>query len=298
MNLFYLECFLALSQSLNFTQSASEMYITQPTLSRNIAALEQEVGVQLLIRNTKTVELTAAGRSFASDCAKILDRYNHSVENAKQARDGITGKLTLGIQQDTFEPFIVDLVRKFQTDYPSIHLQIKPLSVSKLLQGLSSGKVDFVIGANTSDLEQSAQLLLSERQECAVLPVDHPLANETTLRKEQLKDETFVVISSTASVSGHYLLIKNANDAGFAPNIVATADCVPAVMMLVACGLGVAVLYQDLAVHSYGRVKFVPLTGVDPFKRWLMWNERNPNPAAPSLIRCAAEFVAQKNECS
>ena len=292
MNLFYLECFLALSQSLNFTQTASEMYITQPTLSRNIASLEQEIGVQLLVRNTKSVKLTAAGKSFAADCAAILRQYNNSLENARQARDGITGALTLGIQQDTFEPFVVDVVRKFHAEYPNIRLQIKPLSISNLLNGLSSGKLDFMIGASTSEQDQFSQLLLSERQECAVLPVDHPLAGERSLRMEQLNGESFVVISSAASVSGHYLLIKNANKAGFAPDIVATADCVPAVMMLVACGTGISVLYQDLAVHSQGRVKFVPLEEVDPFKRWLMWDKENPNPALPAMIHCAAEYAA------
>ena len=292
MNLYNLECFLALSQSLNFTQTASEMYITQPTLSRNIAALEQEIGVQLLVRNTKSVKLTAAGKSFAADCASILKQYSNSIENARLARDGITGALTLGIQQDTFEPFVVDIVRKFHSEYPNIRLQIKPLSISGLLNGLSSGKLDLMVGASTSEQEQFSQLLLSERQECAVLPVDHPLAEERALRMEQLNGESFVVISPAASVSGHYLLIRNTNKVGFAPNIVATADCVPAVMMLVACGVGISVLYQDLAVHSQGRVKFVPLEEVDPFKRWLMWDKENPNPALPAMIHCAAEYAA------
>ena len=291
MTIFQLECFLALSQSLNFTQTATDMYITQPTLSRSIAAIEQEIGAKLLIRSTKNVELTAAGKSFAADCAAILKQYDNSLENARQARDGITGALTLGIQQDTFEPFVVDVVRKFHAEYPNIRLQIKPLSISNLLNGLSSGKLDFMIGASTSEQDQFSQLLLSERQECAVLPVDHPLAGERSLRMEQLKGEAFVVISSAASVSGHYLLIKNANKAGFAPDIVATADCVPAVMMLVACGAGISVLYQDLAVHSQGRVKFVPLEEVDPFKRWLMWDKDNPNPALPVMIHCAAEYA-------
>ena len=292
MTIFQLECFLALSQSLNFTQTAADMYITQPTLSRSIAAIEQEVGTKLLLRSTKSVELTAAGKSFAADCAAILKQYNNSLENARQARDGVTGALTLGIQQDTFEPFVVDVVRKFQTEYPDIRLQLKPMSISNLLSGLSSGALDFIIGASTSEQEQFSRLLLSERQECAVLPVGHPLAGEQTLRMEQLNGEQFVVISPAASVSGYYLLIKNANKAGFAPDIVATADCVPAVMMLVACGVGISVLYQDLAVHSQGRVKFVPLEEVDPFKRWLMWDKENPNPALPALIHCAAEYAA------
>ena len=290
MNTFQAECFLALSKSLNFTQTAEIMYISQPTLSRNIAALEEEIGVQLLIRTAKSVELTAAGKAFAASCGALLETYHRGIEASKQAREGVTGILTLGIQQDAFEPFVVDLVRMFQTRCPQIQLRLKPMSLSQLLQALNSGALDFIVAAGSTNLKRPGRLLLSGRQECAVLPVDHPLANEESLRMIQLTDEAFIAMSPTSSIPGHYLLLKYASDAGFTPNIVAVADCVPAVMMLTACGVGVSVLYQDLCANAHDRVKFVPLMGVDPFKRWLMWDRDSRNPAVPALIQCAEAY--------
>jgi DNA-binding transcriptional LysR family regulator len=298
MNTFHAECFLALSRSLNFTQTSEEMFISQPTLSRNIAALEQEIGVQLLVRNTKTVELTPAGRVFADFCAGSLDALRHSVEEARLARDGITGSLKLGIQQDTFEPFSVDLIRRFRRDHPGIELEIRPYSLSRMVQKLNAGKVDLIIGPGKSNLKQPGSLLLNERPECAVLPPEHPLAARECLRIEELREENFVAMSPTASTSGHYLLLKYAEDAGFLPRIVATADCVPTLMMMVACGIGISVLYRDLAISTHHRLSFVPLEGLPSFKRYLMWDEENRNPALNAFLRCAEEYLAEKESSS
>lgn len=290
MTIFQIECFLALSQSLNFRQTSEDLFISQPTLSRNIASLEQELGVQLLVRNTKTVELTAAGKRFSGSASDLLQRYQRSIEDAKQARDGRVGQLKLGIQMDTFEPFVVDLVNAFRAGHPEIELQLRPLSVSRLQRELNGGRLDLIIGSGESSLKHPGKLLLSERSECVVLPINHPLAEHESIRMEELREETFVSMSPITSASGQYLLLKYANDAGFTPNIAATAESVPALMMLVACGVGITVLYQDLAIHSRHRLKFVPLESVESFKRYLVWDEENRNPALNAFLRCAEEY--------
>ena len=287
MNLFQMECFLALSQSLNFTQTAEELFITQPTLSRSIAAMEQELGMQLLRRSTKAVELTAAGERFAVSCAGLLEQYHRGIEEAKLARDGSRGSLKLGIQQDAFEPFIVDLVRRFEAEHPEIALQLRFSALQKLQKGLHSGDLDLMIGAESCNLPNPGTLLLSERAECAVLPPEHPLAGRASLRMEELRQERFVAMSPTVSASGYALLLKYASDAGFTPDIVATAQEVPSLMMLAACGVGITVLYRDLEQSAQGRLRFVPLEGVAPFRRWLLWNRDSQNPALAAFLRSA-----------
>jgi DNA-binding transcriptional LysR family regulator len=289
LNLFQIECFLALSESLNFTQAANNKFITQPTLSRNIATLEQELGVQLLYRSTKAVTLTAAGAAFAKDCVRLVEVWNESVEQAKSAQEGTTGVLTLGIQRDTFEPFTVDLVREFRAKHSGIELILKPLGVTQLPEGLNTATLDLIIADGMPPLQHPGRLLLSSRQECAALPIGHPLAERSELHMEELRQERFVAMSPNASSSGYQLLIQKAIEANFTPNIVAFSDYVPGVMMLVACDVGVSVLYHDLAVQTHDRVKFVPLVGVTPFKRWLMWDRSSKNPAVQVFVSFAEE---------
>lgn len=294
MNTFQAECFLALSKSLNFTQTAEELYISQPTLSRNIASLEQEVGTQLVVRNSKSVELTAAGKRFAEGCAVFIERYNWALEETRLAQEGVLGSLRIGIQQDTFEPFTVDLIKCFRSEYPKIQLQICPMSLSNLSRRLNAGKLDFIIASGESTLQHPGRLLLSERSDCAVLPVEHPLAQHETIRVEELRKETFVSMSPIVSPSGHYLLLHYAKEAGFSPNIAAMADSVPAMMMLIACGVGIGILYKDLAVYTYGKLKFIPLEGIESFKRYLLWDEDSKNPAMQAFLRCAQNSIASK----
>ena len=294
LNTFQVECFLALSRSLNFTQTSEDLFVSQPTLSRNIASLEQELGVQLLVRNTKSVELTAAGRRFARHIAASMDAFQDAVEDARLARDEIVGSLRLGIQADTFEPFVVDLVTRFRKEHPQIELRLYPMSVSKLQRGINNGTLDLVVGAKETNLRNPGQLLLSERSECVALPAGHPLADRESLHMEELRDETFVAMSPTASASGHYLLLKYANDAGFSPRIIASADSVPSLMMMVACSIGISILYQDLSVNAHGRIRFVPLDGVPTFKRFLSWDQDSTNPALAAFLKCAEVFLADE----
>ena len=188
LNTFQIECFLALSRSLNFTQTSEDLFVSQPTLSRNIAALETELGVQLLVRNTKSVELTAAGRRFAKRVASSIEGFQDAVEEARLARDGVVGSLRLGIQVDTFEPFVVDLVNCFRKEHPQIELKLRPMSISKLQRGINNGTLDLVIGAKETNLRHPGQLLLSERAECVALPAGHPLAEREILQMEELRD--------------------------------------------------------------------------------------------------------------
>ena len=293
MNTFQAECFLALSKSLNFTLTAEELYISQPTLSRNIAALEKEIGVKLLERNTKSVELTAAGLRFAKNCEIFLARYQRILEEARMAQEGVIGQLRIGIQQDAFEPFTVELVNRFRSEYPQIQPLLCPMTLSDLVRKLNAGKLDLIVAAGELNLRNPGRLLLSERAECAVLPPDHPLADRKTLRIEALREEPFVAMSPVASSSGHYLLLHYAKEAGFSPNIVATADSVPAMMMQVACGAGVGILYQDLEPNAHGLLRFVPLENVEKFRRWLMWDADSSNPALQAFISCAEAYAAE-----
>ena len=118
--------------------------------------------------------------------------------------------------------------------------------------------------------------------------MDHPLADRKDLRMEELKQEKFVAMSPAASSSGYYLLVQKAIEANFTPNIIALSDFVPG-LMLVACGTGISILYRDLAPQTYDRVVFVPLIGVDPFRRWLMWNKDSNSPIVPKFVQFAKD---------
>lgn len=297
MTIQQMEGFLTLAETLNFTQAAALLFTTQPTLSRMIGQVEQEVGVQLVSRNTRKVSLTPAGQNFARHCRKVLDSYQNSLIAARETARGSSGIIRLGLQQDAFEPFSVDLIRSFRRQHKHISLELEFYSISGLIAAFDEGRLDCCIGGSQPYTPSAQMLLLSGRKECAVLPPDHPLAQRSSLRLEELSPENFVVMSREASASGYSGVIQKATNAGFVPHIVAQADQIPSLLMMVACGLGVSILYEDLQPTAYGRVVFVPLEGdVPPFRRWLIWDGLSPNPCLQQLVRSAQELFGGQIE--
>lgn len=288
MTLFQLQCFVSVANTLNFTRSANELYITQPALSKSISSLEQELNLQLLTRSRRSVSLTAAGKLFAEECRKIISSFESGVTRAKMAVSGTIGVLRLGFQRDTFEPFTVDLVRSFSTRHPDITVDLVPCSPTGQIRGLEYGELDAIIaGDNATSFSPDNHLLLSSRVECAALPEGHRLGTRKFIRLEELKNENFITMSPSASRLGFESLIQKTMNAGFSPKIVAQVDHVPSLLMLIACGKGVSILYRNLEKNADGKVVFVPLEDVVPFRRWLIWNEANQNPCLKYLIQTA-----------
>lgn len=285
MTLTQLESFLILAQRLNFTQAADDLFISQPALSRMISALEQEVGLQLFYRSSRSVSLTPAGRAFAQQCPRILDSYRAGVDAALLAQQGFRGDVTVGILRDTFDGNAVRIHQAMARDCPQIHLTFRELSHSDLIRALLAGELDAAINSGEALPQENVDTITLRRdRQCAVVPVSSPLARARSLRMEDLREENFVVMSRTASLPGYGLVWKMAADAGFTPRVAAEANYVPSLLMLVACGLGISTLTDNLEYLSQDMVSFIPLVGVPLSCHALAWRRDNRNPSLPFLL--------------
>ena len=294
MTLNQLESFLVLARRLNFTQAAEDLFISQPALSRMISALEQELGIQLFYRSSRSVSLTPAGRAFAKECPRILDSYRSGVDAALLAQQGFRGRITVGILRDTFDASAVKLYQRMRAEYPQIHLVYQEFSHSDLIRTLMAGEVDAVINIGEAlPPEEVESIVLRRDRQCAVVPVNSPLARMRSLRMEDLKDEEFVVMSRTSSLPGYGLLWKMAADAGFTPKVAAEANYVPSLLMLVACGVGVSTLTDNLEYLSQEMVSFIPLVGVPLSCHAFAWRRDSQNPSLPFLLEVVRKELAQ-----
>ena len=284
MTLNQLESFLVLTQKLSFTQAAEYLFISQPALSRMISALEQELGIQLFYRSSRSVALTPAGRAFANECPRILDSYHASVDAALQAQQGFRGSITVGVLRDTFDASAVKLYQQMGAEYPQIHVAFREFSHSDLIRALMSGEADAIINMGEALPEENVESVILRRdRQCAVVPTNSPLAQMRSLRMEDLREENFVVMSRASSLPGYGLLWKMAADAGFTPKVVAEANYIPSLLMLVACGVGVSTLTDNLEYLSQEMVSFIPLVGVPLSCHSFSWRKDNQNPSLPFL---------------
>lgn len=284
MTIFQLECFCALADSLNFTQTANAMFITQPALSRAISSLEQELQLTLLQRTTHSVTLTPAGKIFSRECQKLLKDLQRVSERARSAQTGQVGSVRIGFQRDNFETYIADFVNLFRHSHSNIALELLPFSVNELNNALQEKTADAVISGGPPANESIRSLMIANLPECVALPLDHPLADREVLDMRELKNEKFIAMSRSISCSGFESIIHKSLVAGFEAQIVAQVELLPTLMTLVACGQGISILHRDMLARSNGRIAFVPLRSVSYFRRFLMWDINNDNPCLKPLI--------------
>lgn len=294
MTLNQLESFVVLAERLNFTQAADDLFISQPALSRMISALEQELGIQLFYRSSRSVSLTPAGRAFSQECPRILDSYRAGVDAALLAQQGFRGEIVIGVLRDTFDPDAVRIYEQMARDYPQVHITFRELSHSDLIRAFDAGELDAIInnGEALSSKDTQSIILRRDRQ-CAVVPAGSLLAKAGSLRMEDLREERFVVMSRTSSLPGYGFVWKMAEEAGFTPKVAAEANYVPSLLMLVACGVGVSTLTDDLEYLSQGMVSFIPLVGVPLSCHTFTWRGDNRNPSLPFLLETVRKCLGQ-----
>lgn len=294
MTLNQLESFLVLAQRLNFTLAAEDLFISQPALSRMISALEQELGIQLFYRSSRSVSLTPAGRAFAQECPRILASSRAGVDAALLAQQGFRGEVVIGILRDNFDINAVQIYQRMAEEYSKIHIAFQELSHSDLIRVFMAGEVDAII--NYGELlpqEDTESIILRRDRQCAVVPPESPLARMHSLRMEDLRNEDFVIMSRTSSLPGHGLVWKMAAEAGFMPRVVAEANYVPSLLMMVACGMGVSTLTDDLEYLSKGMVRFIPLVGVPLSCHAFAWRRDNRNPSLPFVLETVRRGLLQ-----
>ena len=248
--------FYALCQSGSYTQAAKQLYITQPALSKSIAALESELNLRLVERSTRTVALTAAGEEFARACEEMLEVYRKGVNNARTAAGDISGLVRFGLPRDRVCDTFAGLRRHIEEEYPNLRLGCASAKTAFSIPLMTSG--DFVLAFGRPRADNVGRQSLSVSQICAVLPGGHPLAGAGELSFSQLRHEAFLVPDYKISGVEFDTVVTYAGRNGFSPHVVQEADSIPQIFTMVACGCGIAVLSELYRFSAGEHVVFVP----------------------------------------
>lgn len=284
MQIRQLEYFVAVAEHLNFTRAAAQFYISQTAVTQQIKALEQELGVQLFIRNNRHVELTPAGRTFLEDAKAIIRRTRDAMERAKRDNTVVTGHLNLGFVKGFEKTFLSDLLAEFHVQYPNISFKLTRENVAELYDGILDRSLDFVINIQYSmdNLEDIDWCMVKQYPLRALMPASHPLSHRTSIRRSELKGYPLVDIKKNDTRYGETATILNAfTSAGFIPNVAYTSDDIETSVLAVAMGLGYALMptYITDAVTAREKVIAVPIEGEEKkIKIIAAWHKDNDDP--------------------
>jgi LysR family transcriptional regulator, hca operon transcriptional activator len=201
MELRHLRYFIAVAEAGSLTVAAQRMlHTSQPSLSRQIRDLEDEVGAQLLTRRARGIELTPAGRAFLEHARSVLSQVEAATEAARRVAHPAKPCFSMGFLTGHELTWMPEALRILRDELPNIDVMISSQYSPLLAEGLSKGKIDAAFLRKERALPDLAFRLLVKEPLVVILPSDHRLAKRKAISPGDLVGETFVGVSHTAPV--------------------------------------------------------------------------------------------------
>lgn len=277
----------ALALDPNITRAAEQTGVSQPTLSRALRSWELSLGVDILRRRGRSVEMTEEGRILAAAATESLDRMDLALQRIRGARP--EKSVTVGFLRSLGPTVAGELIAGFLARSPDVLITHREGSGLELLDGLDGGGVDVAIMAPRPP-ERFGWLPVGRQALVLVLPIGHPLAEREVVDLADVRDDAFLVLDRRFDARQRADALCSA--AGFRPQIALEADDLVTLRGYVAAGLGVAVLPADAALSP--RTVSVPL--VDPNARrsfGLAWDTERLPQAAQGIIDFTTDLTSR-----
>lgn len=241
LELRHLRAFAAVGKELHFGRAAEALCVAQPALSRTIQQLEIEVGVPLLLRTTRMVELTEAGKAFLAEIHGFEDMLEQATASARHAARGIRGELRIAYTDFAINGRLPHFLRSFAAQHPEIRLNLMfmPTTAQHLALLQRSIDVGFVIGGFTHGAIES--LTFDQDDMVALLPATHPLCARDEIDLADLAQEKFVMGNGEYWSTFRNIFFAECRAKGFFPDIVLEASNSEGIFGLVVAGVGITV---------------------------------------------------------
>lgn len=293
MNLNQLRYFISVAEHRSFTRAADSHYLTQTAITLQIRALEEAVGVKLIDRQKRPIELTPAGEVFFREAKGILARVDEAVSKTREAATGLAGTLRIGYEKGYERSSLSDRLRAFHRAYPNILLSCIRTDTDDLAARLLSDDLDLIFGWDSTNLRhaQGIENRLVERSPLvAALYSGHPLASRRSLRRRDLRYEN--ILYMTPSLNGdsigdaHFMQLYE--KAGYQPRILLKSNDTESLLMMVAAEQGITVLplYTVAKLDNADHLVFVPLEGEEEVEDiHMMWKTGRSNAALRYFLR-------------
>ncbi|MDL2061212.1 LysR family transcriptional regulator [Lactiplantibacillus paraplantarum] len=284
MELRVLRYFQAVVTELNISRAAERLHVSQPTISRQLKDLEDELGVVLFERNGRHIQLTSSGEYFANQTNQILALTDKTLANVNTAQE-ISGTLALGSAEARSFLTIAQSIKKLQRQYPKIKTNLTSSNANQIRANLKSGNFDFGIVMEPTDKHEFNFIRLPGESRWGLLvPRQSRLANQDHISLDDLKDQNII----TSAQHGMLDQLQNwYGDSTPQFNVVATYNLLYNASLLVSAGVGYALCVDGIINTNQSDLTFVPLTPRITTGTSLVW------PKGQRLSTAANAFLVQ-----
>ncbi|RHW26186.1 LysR family transcriptional regulator [Nocardioides immobilis] len=251
MELRHLRYFRTVAEERHFGRAAARLHMAQPPLSQQIKQLESELGVALLHRTTRRVDLTPAGEAYLVRVRAILQAVDAAGEEAKRIGGGLEGRLVVGCVGSATYSLLPALARALRDQLPGVDFAFRgEMLTPDQVAALRDGSIDLALmrpPGHATEHGDLAVATLREEKYVVALPEDHRLAARSRVRVADLRNEGLIVHSGHGRSAMHDAVVGLCRKAGFEPVIQHEVAETSTLVTFVAAGLGVAVVPEPVA---------------------------------------------------
>lgn len=255
MNTRQIQYAIALSKTLNFSQTADELGITQPSLSKQIMNLENELGVKLFDRNHSPMTLTPAGEFFVIHAQELLYKEDQMIKGLESFQSGEHGKLTIGVTPFRSLYLMPDIVKEIKNEYPGVRVTLVEANSTQLRKEVAEGKYDFAVV--NLPVDESVLDVTALEPDTLVLAVPNSMTSNLPENNDELvsidfskaKELPFIVLGQGQEL--RELFDKLCASADFNPNIATEVVGVTTAWAMARAGVGAALLPLQFIKNQY-----------------------------------------------
>jgi len=290
---------VAIAEEASFTRAAARLRIAQPALSRQIKAMEQDIGFALFIRGLRGITLTEPGRVFIASARGVLAEADAAIQKARRAGRGELGLLRIGFTASaSFNPFVTGSIRDFRTAHPDVEVELIEEATSFLLDRFARGRLDvaFLRPAPGEVDHLLSQRAVSEPLVVA-MPIAHAQARYKSVSLRSLASDAFILYPRRNGRALFDSIVSACQQAGFSPRVLQVAPQLTSVVNLVATGIGVSIVPKSMAQVATDGVVYRPLTNA-PKAAITLVRRADPEPRSTivfaELVRARASGASSR----
>ena len=295
MELRHLRYFVAVADELSFTRGAEKLRIAQPSLTRQIRDLEEELGVQLLDRTKKRVLLTRHGESFLQGAKRLLGYSAEIVQSVHDLDRKASAMINIGYVPNPFHRALPATLTQFEKNFPEISVNLFGMSPTEQVSAIKAGKLDIgfvglVPPTNEPDLQVQ---FVASYPAVLLLPKRNPLAKKAIVKLAGVGSLSFIALSEKCYPGYERWLRGSCEKLGLKCKILQIVDTESALLQAISSGLGVALLPDQIKDAMHENIVIKPIKSAECFSSSVVWKKANQSPVLKSYLE-VLETVSKK----
>lgn len=291
-----LRCFVAVGEDLHFGHAARRLNMTQPPLSRQIQMLEHTLQVQLLLRTSRTVRLTPAGRAFLADARRILSFAETAASTAQRISKGESGLVKLGFTAASSYSFLPRLLAHVKSELSGIGVVLSEMVTMQQMEALRENRIDFGLVRPPVDERGMSTIRVASERLLLAVPGNHRFASGPPRSIKDLAREPFITFSPVEGRYFYELIEGMFRKAKVSARYVQHISQVHSILALVSAGIGISLVPETAEKLHFDGAELRELADPPVFAELnLVWNTDNDNPALPHFRDLVMRRFAMKS---